>query len=187
MNGLNPRERRLLALGLLVLVLAATWLGVVSPLLDGYSARRAERATLLGAYQRNQRLLDAIPVLRAVAEEQKRSAGTWALIAPSQVQAQELLKQRLSAAMVAAGAAPPGVQELQGDLPPGWIGARADAQLTLSQLNASLRRLESEEPYAVVDQIAVIAGQAAHTGRPGLLQVRIQISTAFRQANGQPL
>ena len=67
----------------------------------------------------------------------------------AQAQAQELLDQRISASVTYDGAPPPTVQDLQTDIPAGWIGARADAQLTLPQLVTSLRRLESEEPYVV--------------------------------------
>ena len=187
MNGLNPRERRLVAVALLLALVAAAWLGALSPLISGFSARQAERQALLSNYQRNQRLLDAVPVWRAEAEAQKQSAPAFAVIAPSQLQAQELLRQRLTAAMVAAGAAGPSVQDRQADLPAGWIGARADAELTFNQLNDSLRRLESEEPHVVVDYVSINADRAVRPGPGAPLAVRLELSVPFRLAGpGQP-
>jgi general secretion pathway protein M len=187
MNRLTARERRLAAIGLLVLVLAIAWLGVLSPILSGFSARAEERAGLLAAYQRNQRLLDAIPSWRMQAEAQKKSAAAFALYAPSQVQARETLKQCLASALTAQGATPTAVQDAEAELPQGWIGARADVQISLSQLLASLRQLESEPPYVVIEYVSINADQAFHTGHDGPLQVRLEISAPFRvSAVGQP-
>jgi general secretion pathway protein M len=185
MNRLNPRESRLLALGLLVALLAVIWLGLISPLIQGFVARDSVRKSLIATYQRNQRLLDAIPVLRAQAEAQKKTVGAYAILAPSQVEAQEILKQRLAGALTADVASPPQVQDLQSDLPTGWIGARADAQLTPEQLNASLRRLESEEPYVVVEYLSINADSAFRTGHAGPLDVRLEISAAFRPSTAE--
>jgi general secretion pathway protein M len=185
MNGLSARERRLVAVAILIGVMAAIWLAVVAPLTGGFAAREAERQGLLADYRRNQRLIASIPSLRAQAEAQKRTAQAYALSAPSQLQAQEALRQRISAAMTAAGAAAPSVQDVQTDLPAGWIGARADAQLTRSQLNESLRALENEEPYVVVDYISINADQAFRSGRAGPLDVRLELSVPFRLADAR--
>lgn len=187
MNSLNPRERRLLAVAVLIGVVAAGWLGLFSPLIGGFVARQAQRQALLATYQRDQRLLDAIPAWRAEAEMQKKTQGAYAVEAPSQLQAQEALKQRLGAAVTAAGASAPMVQDLQADLPSGWIGARADAQLTLAQLNSSLRRLESEEPFVVVDYLSINAERSFRSGHAGPLDVRLELSAPFRLSSpGQP-
>jgi general secretion pathway protein M len=186
-NRLSARERRLVAIALLVAVLAAAWLGVVSPILHGFAERAQTRASLLTAYDHDQRLLDAIPSWRAQAEAQKKSAPAYALYAPSQVQAREILKQRLASTLATQGAPPTAVQDAEGELPPGWIGARADTQITQSQLLASIRQLESEPPYVVVEYISINADQAFHTGRAGPLQVRLEISQPFHlSAAGQP-
>jgi general secretion pathway protein M len=185
MNGLTARERRLVAVAILLALLAAAWIAVVSPLLASFAARETERQGLLADYQRDQRLIAAIPGLRAQAEAQKRTAAAFALVAPSQLQAQEALRDRITAAVTAAGAGAPTVQDVQADLPLGWIGARAEAQLTRSQLNESLRVLENEEPYVVVDYISIDAEQAFRTGRAGLLDVRFELSVPFRLADAR--
>ncbi len=186
MNRLNPRERRLVAIGLLVLALAAAWFGIVSPILGGFSSRAAERDGLLADYARSQRMLDAIPAWRSQAEAQKKSATAFAISAPSQVQGQELLKQRLSSAFTAQGAAAPTVQETDAELPPGWIGARADVQITLTQLLGGIRQLESEPPYVVVEYISINSDQAFHTGHAAPLEVRLEVSTPFHLSAAGP-
>jgi general secretion pathway protein M len=183
MNRLSARERKLIAVGLLVLALVVAWFAIVAPVTDGFVQRAAERRNLLAIYQRNQRLLDAMPTWRAQAEAQKRGAASYAVLAPSQAEGQEQLNQRLATAVTYDGAAPPTVQDLQTDIPAGWIGARADAQLTLPQLVNSLRRLESEEPYVVVERLSISAEQSFHTGRAGPLDIRLEISAAFHPAN----
>jgi len=185
MNALSARERRLIAIALLLALMAAVWLVVAQPLIAGFGARRAERESLLAAYQRNQRLIAAIPNLPVQAEAQKRTAAAFALAAPTQLQAQEMLRQRLGAALTATSGAPPTVQDAQADLPPGWIGARADVQLTRRQLNESLRALENEEPYVVVDYVSINADQAFRSGRAGPLDVRIELSVPVRLADAR--
>jgi general secretion pathway protein M len=183
MNRLSARERRLVAVAILLALVAAIWMAVAGPLAAGFSARAAERQRLLADYQHGQRLIASIPSLRAQAEAQKRTAAAFALTAPSQLQAQEALRERITGAMTAAGAAAPAVQDVQADLPAGWIGARAEAQLTRSQLNESLRVLENEEPYVVVDYISIDAEQAFRSGRAGALDVRLELSVPFRLAD----
>jgi general secretion pathway protein M len=185
MNGLTARERRLVAVAILLAVIAAAWIAVVSPLMAGFAAREAERQSLLAEYQRDQRLIASIPGLRAQAEAQKRNAAAFALTAPSQLQAQEALRQRIIAAMTATGAGAPTVQDVQADLPAGWIGARAEVQLTRGQLNETLRVLENEEPYVVVDYISIDAEQAFRTGHASPLDVRLELSVPFRLADAR--
>jgi general secretion pathway protein M len=187
MNGMNARERRLVALAILIALLAGLWLGVAAPIADGFGQRQAERQTLLAAYRRNTRIIDSVAAWRVQAEAQKRTQGAMALIAPSDVQAREALKQRIAAAILAVGAERPTVQDVQADLPAGWIGARADAQLTQAQLNDSLRRLESEQPYVIVNYLSINAEQAFRSGHAGPLEVRLELAVPFRPAPaGQP-
>jgi general secretion pathway protein M len=184
MNGLTQRERRLIAVLILVALVAGGWFLAISPVLAGFGQRQAERQALLALYQRNQRLLDAVPVWRAEAERQKRSASTFAMVATSDLQAQEALRDRISSTLLASGASAPSVQDRQGDTRPGWIGARAEVQLTQDQLNQSLRRLETEEPYVVVDYISITAERSFRSGRAEPVDVRLDVSAPFRPAAG---
>src|SRR5579862_9311314 len=176
MKPLTPRERRLVAIGLLVAVFAALWLGVLNPLIGGFVDRASERQSLLALYNRNARALAGIPVWREQAEDQRATAAKFALTAPTEALAAEALKSRLGKLADDVGGAVQAVQEVQEDVPAGWIRVRADLQLTDGQLYKCLARLESEEPYVVVEHLSIAADHALETGHMGPMAVRIEVS-----------
>jgi Tfp pilus assembly protein PilO len=176
LKPLEPRERKIVAVGLLVAAIAGVWLGVVSPLVGGVEARAEKRRELLARYQANQRLMAALPSFRTEALAQRRSAALYQITAPTETQASEALRQRLSQALTDAGGTVSAVQPIQADVPRGWISVRADARINLTQLVASLRRLENEPPYVVVDYASLGADRALLTGHAAPLDVRLQVS-----------
>jgi hypothetical protein len=180
MRPLTPRERRLVAIGLLVAVFAVLWLGVASPVISGFVDRADERQSLLTLYARNERVLAGIPVWREQAEEQRATASKFALTAPTEALAAEALKSRLAKLADDVGGAVQAVQEVQEDVPDGWIRVRADLQLTDGQLYKCLARLESEEPYVVVEHLSIAADHALETGHMGPMAVRIEVSAPVR-------
>ena len=180
MRALLPRERKLVAIGLLVVVFAVLWLGVLSPLVSGFVERADERESLLMLYARNQRVLAGIPVWRAQAEEQRATASKFELTAPTEPLAAEALKSRLSKLTDDVGGTVEAVQDVQEDVPTGWIRVRADLQLTDGQLYKCLARLESEEPYVVVEYLSIAADRAFTTGHLGPMGVRIEVSAPVR-------
>lgn len=180
MRPLSARERKLVAVGLLLLAIGLVWLAVIAPILAGFEARAAERDQLRLLMARNERLLAALPQLRRAAEQQRRTDGRYALAAPDAAQAREALKARLSATLTSNGGQVTAVRDLEAELPAGSVGARADAVLTLSQLHESLRRLEIEEPYVVVEYLSVGADRAYVSGTAGPLDVRIEVSVPHR-------
>jgi general secretion pathway protein M len=182
MRPLEPRERRILALGLLIGVLGLFWLGAVSPVLGGFQARAQRRQDLLAEYQANQDLLASIGALQRGAAEQRRSAALYQITAPSPGVAAEALKQRLAATLTAAGGNVGAVQPVQAGVPAGWVSARADAQIGLPQLVAALRQLENETAYVVVQYLSIEADRAASLGRAAPLDIRIQVSALVRPA-----
>lgn len=180
MRPLNPRERSLVAIALLVAVFAVLWLGVLSPLVGGFVDRADERQSLLMLYAHNQRVLAGIPVWREQAEEQRATASKFALIAPTEALAAEALKSRLSKLADDVGGTVQAVQDVQEDVPAGWIRVRADLQLTDGQLYKCLARLESEETYVVVEHLSIAADRALETGHMGPMAVRIEVSAPVR-------
>lgn len=180
MRPLAPRERRLLAVGLLVAAAAMTWLLAVSPLIGGFEARAEQRRELIARYQTNQRLLSAVPTFRAAVLDQRRTAALYQITAPSPNLAAEALKQRLAAALTSAGGAVSAVQQVQADVAPGWVSVRADAVINLTQLVTTLRQLQNEAPYVVIEYASVGADRAARIGRAAPLDVRLQVSALFR-------
>ena len=165
MRPLNPRERRLLAIGLLLGALAVVWLAIIAPLVGGFFDRAAERRQLLATYQRNQRIMAAIPVWRAGAGAQRARAPRFAINAPSEQLAVEILKERLLHLATDEGFTINAMQDLQANAPAGKVRVRADLQLSLTQLYESLRRLETEGSYVVVEYLSISADRAFQTGR----------------------
>jgi Type II secretion system (T2SS), protein M subtype b len=184
MRPLAQRERRIVALGVLFLLVAVVVLGIVLPLIGGMAARAIERSDLVATYERNQRVLAGIPVWRAQAEEQKSTAAQYGIPAPTEALAAEMLKQRINRMASEQGGVVQTVSEIQGDTPEGWVKVRADLQLTMAQLYKSLARLESEAPYVVVGYLSVAADRAQKTGHAAPMDVRIEVSAPVRL--GQP-
>ncbi|MDR3509128.1 MAG: type II secretion system protein GspM [Caulobacteraceae bacterium] len=182
MRPLAPRERRLVAAGLLVAAIAAIWLALISPLIGGFQARAARREQLLARYQTNLRLLDSIPTLRAEATDLRRTAAQYQITAPTQALASQALKQRLAAALGDAGGVVGATQDVQAEVPSGWVSVRADAQINLTQLTQSIRRLENEAPYVVIEYASLGADRALQAGHAAPLDVRIQVSAPFHPA-----
>ena len=180
MRPLAQRERRLIALGVLLALVAVVVLGVIVPVFGGMAARALERGDLVATYQRNQRVLAGIPVWRAQAVEQKSTASKFGIIAPTQALAAEMLKQRINRMTNEEGGSVQTVSEVQGDTPEGWVKVRADLQLTMAQLYKSLARLESEAPYVVVGYLSVAADRAQKSGHAAPMDVRIEVSSPVK-------
>jgi len=180
MRPLAQRERRLIALGVLFALVAIVVLGLIVPVLGGMTARAIERSELSETYVRNQRVLAGIPVWRTQAVEQKTNAQNFAIVAPTEALAAEMLKQRINRMANEEGGAVQTVSEIQGDTPDGWVKVRADLQLTMAQLYKSLARLESEAPYVVVGYLSVAADRASKTGHAAPMDVRIEVSAPVR-------
>ena len=164
MRPLEPRERQMVAVGILVLIIVTVWFGLVQPVIGGFIAHAEERSDLLAAYQRNERVLAGISVWRSKADEQKDTEAQYAIVAPTKVLAAENLKQRLNRMVSAVGGTVQAVSELPAQAPEGWVRVRIDLQLTMSQLYKSLNRLENEAPYVVVGYVSVVADRAVQTG-----------------------
>lgn len=179
MRSLSPRERRLIAIGLLLLAVGLFWFAVVGPLVSGFSSRAAERRLLQATLQRDQRVVDSLPVWRNAAVEQARSAPRFAIVAPSEQAAVDILKDRLEKVAVDQGFTLSSVQDMQAEAAPGEVKVRAVMELTLTQLYETLRRIEGEGAYVVVDFLSVNADRALVAGHSAPLAVRIELRANF--------
>ena len=184
MRPLQPRERKFVAVGILIAVVAIVLFGIVVPVFGGLALRAAERSELKETYLRNQHVLAGIPAWRAEAERQKDDMGDYAIVAPTEALAAEQLKSRITRMANEQGATVQSVTEVQGDAPEGWVKVRADLQLTMAQLYKSLTKLESEAPYVVVGYLSVAADRASKTGHIAPMDVRVEITAPVRL--GQP-
>lgn len=182
MRPLAPRERRLIALALLAMVVAGVWLALIAPVLGGFEERAHRREALLAQYRSAQRLIASAPALAAAAREQRRTAALYQITAPTQAVAVDALKQRLTASLSGAGGSVSAVEQVQAEIPNGWVSVRADAQMSLSQFVASIRQLENEAPYVLVQYTSIGADRAASTGHAAPLDVRLQVSALVRSA-----
>jgi general secretion pathway protein M len=180
MRQLSARESRLVAIGILIAAIAGVWLLLLNPVIEGFGERSDTRETLLETYSRNQRILSGISVWQEQLEEQRRSAGRYAISAPTEALAAEQLKNRLSRMTSESGGTLTAIQDVEDGVPSGFVRVRADMQMTLGQLYKTLARLESEEPYVVVESLSVVADSALKTGHLGPMAVRMEISSAVR-------
>ncbi|MBV8978369.1 MAG: hypothetical protein JO261_16425 [Alphaproteobacteria bacterium] len=179
MRPLEPRERKIVALGVLVAAVAAAWFVVIDPVVMGFIDRAQERSDLLATYQRNQRLLAGIADWREEADRQSATQSQFNIVAPTKVLAAENLKQRLSRLANAVGGSVQNVSELPAEKE-NWVRVRADLQLTMAQLYKSLNRLENEAPYVVVGYVSVVADRAVQTGHLATMDVRLEVSAPVR-------
>lgn len=180
MRPLQPRERQIVAVAILVAAVAVVWLGLVRPLIGGFIGRAEERSALLATYKRNEGVLAGISVWRAQADDQNATAEQYSIVAPTKVLAAEDLKQRLTRLAANVGGAVETISELPAEAPDGWVRVRVDMQLTMTQLYKSLNRLENEAPYVVVGYVSVAADRALQTGHLATMDVRIEVSAPVR-------
>jgi len=180
MRPLEPRERQVVALGILVLALVIVWFGLLQPVVGGFIGRAEERSELTENYKRNAHLLAGISVWRQQAEEQSSTQSQFAIVAPTKALGVENLKQRLNRLAAATGGTVQSVSELPAEGGDNWVRVRADMQLTMSQLYKSLNRLENEAPYVVVGYVSVVADRATQTGHLATMDVRLELSAPVR-------
>lgn len=182
MTALTSRESKLSALAVLLAVLVLLWFGAIHPIVASFEQRETQREQLLDRFQRNRRLIQSIPTLRAQAEAMKRGEAAFALVAPSQGQAQEEMRQHVIAAFRAASVQDLTTTDSQTSLPAGWVGVRIDAEAPVSNLAAAIRTLENGDPHVVVEYLNVNAERASRTGHGGAVQFRLEVAAPYRAA-----
>lgn len=179
MNGLTARERRLVAVGLLVAAAAVVWLLVVSPVLSGFAARAQARERLREELTRNVRLLESQPAARLQAANADRDAVVFALAAPSPAQAAEAARSRLTSAVETEGGAVRGLRGLEA--PARRVRLQADLRMSWIGLTRLIRRLETDRPFATVDALEVTAnGAPALSSAATPLEIRLELTYAYR-------
>jgi hypothetical protein len=175
---LSLRERRLVAVAILIALIAAIWLGPVSYVIDGFLARADERDTLMTQYERNGRIVASIPLWRRQIQAQEREATQFTLASPTAPMAGQQLKQRLESEISVVGGLlrSSAIVDTAG---PGRVGVRGEADLSMSQLNQLLSRLQNGQPYVVIEHLSVDASRALQTGHVAPMAVRIQLAAAY--------
>ncbi len=177
MRALVPRERRLLALGLLVLVFGLVWFVVVRPIVDGFDTREEERQQLLLNYARGERVIGAMRATRAALRLQHASAADYAVQAPSAALATDLLRERVINAARAAHATVASVQETQA--PAGTVAVRADLTLPSERIAPLIAAIENARPWPVIEQFGVVANSSVAVDTATPVDVRLDVSVRF--------
>lgn len=177
MKPLTVRERRLVAIGILVAVLALAWLGVVQPIVAGFGARAERREALIAQYGQNERLIGRIGRLRRAAEESRALRRDYAIDAPSAEQAGERLKERLEASLAKAGGELRATESAEA--PAGWVRAGASAVVTNDQLVKWLAALANEPPYLAMESLTISADRALNSNHLDLMDVQVEAAIPF--------
>lgn len=177
---MSPRERRLVAVGLLVAVVALVQLAVIQPILDGFTARAAEREVLMLRQQQYARRIATIPRLARAAERQRGAEALYQIDAATIGAGTAALLERMGQAVTATGGELRAGEE--GTAPAGWVRARVAARLTQGQLADALARLQNQPPYLLVDRLRVAADDAEVTGRAGPMEVSVEATIPVRVA-----
>jgi len=174
---LLPRERRVIALGLLALAVALVLFGFVLPVAQGFAERASTRERLLLLYERNQRLIGAVPAWSRQMRVLRENADHHAVMAPNRAAAGEMLKESLSRMIAAQGGTLREVADA--DARDGWIVVRAEAQLSLTQMTRGFRQFENQYPYAVIESLTIAADQSFSTGQLAPMDVRLEVAAPF--------
>lgn len=184
MTNLSDRERRLVAILILVALITLAWVAVAAPILSGFEARAAERERLALVQSSNQRLIDNVALLRRQAEAQRADRDRFHLIAPTTEAASEQLKDRVSALVGVAGGEVRALQDVE--TAEGRIALRIEARVNAAQLPRLLERLQNAEPLLVVNALSVAAasapGAAISASSSSNLDIRLDVSASHSPA-----
>lgn len=178
MTSLSDRERRLVAVLILIALITLGWLAIVSPIISGFEARAAERERLALVQASNERLIDNVARLRRTAEAQKANMTRFHLIAPTPEEASEQLKDRVSALIGEAGGEVRALQDVE--TAEGRIELRIEARVGGEQLARLIERLQNAEPLLIVRSLSVSAPSAigAEVSAPSSRNLDIRLDVA---------
>lgn len=180
MRPTTPRERRLVAVGVLIAAIALGWLAIVAPIARGFTARAAEREALLLEYRHNVRTIAAVPRLRRQAERQRAVLDRFVLATPDLAAATQRLRERVERVVTEVGGEFQAGEDA--DAPAGWIAVRASARLTQEQLARTLARLQNEPPWLVVTGLDISADQALADGQSHPMETSFELAIPLRSA-----
>lgn len=177
MRPLSARERKLVAVLLLVLAVALVLLVVIGPIVSGFADRAARREALAQTFHANELRIASLGGLQAEAERQSGEMRQRFIAAPDAAEASELLRERIEAL----------TQELGGDIKAsdavpaetGWARAAIDARMSHTQLATLLARLNQIKPALAVETVTVIADDAMTNPKSDLLDVRLEATAPF--------
>jgi type II secretory pathway component PulM len=175
MTAMSQRERRLVAILILIAVIAALWLGILSPLLGGFADRAEQRVSLQQQFVRNERQIATISRLRRNIEQQRFSNADYRTAGETVTAASEAVKERLSNLVSASGGELRAVQDVSDR--PGWARVWVEAKMTLPQLVSTLTKVQNQTPFLAVNGVTISADRALQSGKLDIMDARIEVSS----------
>ena len=173
--SLTARERRLLAVGALVLALAAVWLTAVRPLVAGFFDRAAERERMSHDLAVARALLAQRPMWQARFRRLAEESGDFG--PPDADAATTRATDQVLAAVAAQGATVNAIRPQAGS--PGLSRMSVDIRADLPQAVAILQTLARARPYLVVDSVSFATDPEAAAGRAGAMNVMLDIGAPY--------
>jgi general secretion pathway protein M len=177
MRVLAPRESRMLAILIVAVMVALVWFAIIAPIVGGFLDRAERRRALLATYARDERTLAQVASIGRAAQAQRTRAGLFRFTAADAPAAAAILAERLANEVARTGGEIRGVEDLAA--PPGAVHARLQAGMTFAQAVALISHLQNASPLLLVDETDLGAHDAADDPRPGLLDIRIEVSAYF--------
>lgn len=174
MRPISARERRLVAVLILIAAIAAVHFLVIAPIARGFEARAERREQLALQYTHNLRTIAAIPRLRRQAEQQRAAIANFKIDVRNVEEGREQLKARLARTIGDVGGGYHNGNDAESR--PGWASARASATLTPSQMTMLLARLQNEPPWLIIENLSVGSNDTPLTGQTSALEVEIEAS-----------
>lgn len=174
MQASSQRERKLVALLVLLAVVGLVWLTIVAPLVSGFNERAIERAALLRRYQTNQRTIASIPRLRRQAESQRENLRNFAITAPTLAAGTVEIQDRAQRVVEAGGGEVRNIEDVA--TAEDQVKMRVSARMTLRQIALVLTQLQNETPFLTVETLNIAADQTVISGRLETMEVSFEVS-----------
>ncbi len=177
MKTLSLRERRLIALAVLLLLLCFLLFGIITPIIDGFKSRSNARDEYYSQMARNDRSIGNLPIWRRQVNDQKNTATRYTILAPTRSAAVDMFRENMLQFFVKSGTVVRSTQEIPSS--DSWLKLRIDSQMSLTQIVDCLKRLHMSQKIIVVDAITISADRAFTNGRLSLMDVRFEISAPY--------
>ena len=174
------RERRLVAVGGLVGAIALCEAVVVAPIAAGFSERAQERDRLRAEYAHAEQTIAVLPRLRRLSRFTLGESKAFTIGGVTPDAAGLALEERLRIGVEAAGGEYRGGNH-DGSLPD-RIQARAVIRIPVEKLVPWLAKLENEQPFIIVEQLAIAADAALASQKTEPLDVNIEVSIPYNRA-----
>ena len=181
MSGRSLLERRLIALGLLALLLAALWFFLAAPIARGFAERAAQREQLTDELLRGRRLIGSRAIWWNKALLQRADADQFGMIAPTASAAALQATDRIAAAIQTSGGVLSSLREQPSG--PGETRLRVEGRLDLTQLVTSLKLIEDQKPFVIIEGLTVAADPTAAAGQLSPMDIRIDLAVPYLVAS----